>query len=151
MEFDEQGNLQLTDWHSVSETEDAVLEEVELPEAKKAYSILCGPGAQCVASWRCKVLLAKGCYVLHANCQTSEVESTEDEKGRAAGVRISGSQRTNKREGTSKWAPIDFEFTVDEEIRDVELVAELRATRGQVWFEAESLRLNRKVVESPDK
>jgi hypothetical protein len=38
---------------------------------------------------------------------------------------------------------LEYEFTVEEEVRDVELVAELRATRGQVWFAADSFRLVR--------
>lgn len=143
-EFDETGTLKLTDWYTASESEDAVIEEVELPDKGNAYSITCGPGGQCIASWRRKVLLGKGTYILHGRCRTKDVDAIDDEKGIAAGVRISGSNRTNKLGGTSDWKPLEFEFVIDEEIRDVELIAELRATRGQVWFAAESFCLRRK-------
>ena len=143
-EFDENGNMHLADWFGASESEDAVVEEVELPGEKKAYSILCGPSGKCIASWRRRILLARGTYTLHANVQTKDVAATEDDRGIAAGLRVSGANRTNTLSGTSQWKPLEFEFTVDEESRDVELVAELRTTRGQVWFDAESLRLSRK-------
>ena len=56
-------------------------------------------------------------------------------------------ESTNTVNGTSKWKPVEFEFSVEEEIREVELVAELRTTRGQVWFDAQSLHLSRKQAE----
>jgi hypothetical protein len=36
---------------------------------------------------------------------------------------------------------LSAEFEVTEETREVELVCELRATAGEVWFGVESLRL----------
>ena len=143
-EFDENGKMYLADWYTASESEDAVVEEVELEGEKKAYSIVCGPSGQCVASWRRKVLLAKGTYTFHASIQTNDIAAIEDAKGSAAGLRISGVNRTNAVDGTSEWKPIEFEFTVEEESREVELVAELRTTRGQAWFDRESLHLARK-------
>jgi hypothetical protein len=142
-EFDENGTLKLADWEPASECEDATVEEVELDDQGKAYLVACGPSGQCVASWRCRVLLGKGRYVFCSKCKTQDVASLDDEKGIAAGLRISGSNRANKLEGTTKWESREFEFTVEEEIRDVVLVAELRASRGQVWFAAESMCLRR--------
>ena len=59
-DFDENGNMHLTDWYTASESEDAVVELVELEGEKKGYSILCGASGQCVASWRRRILLAQG-------------------------------------------------------------------------------------------
>ena len=146
-EFDEEGNMPLADWYGGSESEDTVVEEVELGKEKRAYSILCGPSGQCVASWRRRVLLGKGTYVFHAKVKTKKVAAIDDEKGSGAGLRISGSNRTNSVDGTSKWKPLEFEFTVDDDLREVELVAELRTTRGQAWFDLESLHLSRKQAE----
>ncbi len=143
-EFDENGNMYLADWYPASESEDAVVEEIEQEGEKKAYSILCGPSGHCVASWRRRVLLEKGTYTFHASIQTKDIAAIEDEKGSAAGLRISGASRTNTLDGTSEWKPLEFEFTIEEETRDVELVAELRTTRGQAWFDRESLHLSRK-------
>lgn len=146
-EFDENGVMHLADWYGASESEDATVEEVELKKDKRAYSIVCGPSGHCVASWRRRVLLGKGTYTFHANVRTKNVASIEDEKGSAAGLRISGADRTNTLAGTSKWKPLEFEFTIEDELREVELVAELRTTKGQAWFEPESLRLTRKPAE----
>lgn len=144
-EFDENGSLSLSDWYGASETEDAVVEEVDLEQGKKGYSILCGPSGHCIASWRRRILLAKGTYTFHANVKTSDVAPLADERGSGAGLRISGELRANKCEGTSDWKPMKFEFTIEEETREVELVAELRTTRGRAWFAAESLRLFRQL------
>jgi spore coat protein H len=146
-EFDENGVMHLADWNTASESEDAVVEEVDSGKGKMAYSILCGPSGQCIASWRRRVLLGKGDYVFHANVKTKKVATIEDEKGVGAGLRVSGANRKNTLSGTSKWKPLEFEFSVDEELREVELVAELRTTRGQAWFDPETLRLSRKPME----
>jgi hypothetical protein len=143
-EFDENGNMPLADWYGASESEDAVLEEVELPKERRAYSIQCGPSGQCVASWRRRVLLGKGSYTFHAMVKTKKVATIDDEKGSGAGLRISGANRTNGLDGTSKWQPLEYEFSIDEDQREVELVAELRTTRGHAWFDLDSLRLSRK-------
>ena len=144
-DFDENGMLQLGDWHPVSETEDALIEEIDIPGDKRAYTILCGPSGQCVASWRRKVLLPKGSYTFHATLQTKDVTPIEDEKGSAAGVRVSGSQRTNTVDGTTtEWQSLEFEFVIEEPRREIELVAELRTTNGRVWFDAGSLHLTKK-------
>ena len=151
-EFDENGRMQLGDWYTAAETEDAVLEEVELEaEKKRTFSIACGPGGRCVASWRRKILLAKGSYSFLALVKTSDVGMIEDEKGSGAGLRISGDGRTNSVSGTSNWKSLQFDFQIEEEVREVELVAELRTTSGQVWFDADSLILARRAeAEKPD-
>ncbi len=143
-EFDENGKMYLADWNAASESEDAVVEAVELDGEKQAYSIQCGPSGQCVASWRRRVLLGKGTYTFHATLKSEDVADIDDEKGSAAGLRISGASRTNKVSGTTNWKPLKFEFVVEEDLREVELVAELRTTKGQVWFLGESLHLERK-------
>ena len=147
-DFDDDGRLKLTDWTPVSESPDAKLEVVQLPKGIRAYSIRCGAKSPCNASWRCKTLLAKGTYVLHANVQTKTVVA-KDEKNVAvgAGVRISGMDRSNVRKGTAPWTPLEFEFTVLEDLRNVEFVAELRARKGEVWYEVDSLYLTRKASE----
>jgi hypothetical protein len=39
---------------------------------------------------------------------------------------------------------VEFEFTVQEDLRNVEFIAELRARKGQVWYDAAALHLTRK-------
>ncbi len=143
LEFTGDEGVELADWQPVSEREDAVLEIVELPENRTAYLIRCGPGGECIASWRRTVLLARGEYRVAVSAATADVAPLKDEKGTGAGVRISGSARTTGLDGTDDWRPLEFRFSVTEDEQEVTLVAELRATAGQVQFDAQSMRLFR--------
>ena len=142
-EFDERGMLPLTDWRPAAEVDDANLEAVDLVEDKQALRIACGPSGNCIASWRTNVLLSAGKYRFVAKARANEVVALADDRGAGAGVRISGASRENRLEGTTDWTDLNFEFTVDEETRSVELVSELRATAGEVQFELGSMRLVR--------
>ena len=147
-EFDESGRMALTDWNPVSETPDAKLELLELKNGPKAYSISFTAKGRCNSSWRCKTLLEKGKYSLHAKMKTDRVNAADEkDHGVGAGIRIEGVKRDNVRRGTVNWIPVEFEFTVGEELRMVEFVLELRARRGQVWFDKDSLYLTRVVGE----
>jgi len=144
VEFNDEGFVDLSDWYGVSETEDAIHEEVELAgPQKQAYSIKVGSSGNCVASWRRKVLLARGQYQFLAEAKTENVMAKSDEQGSGVGLRLSGMTRSAKLAGTSNWKPLVYEFEIVEDQKEVELVAEIRATAGQVWFNKASLRLKR--------
>ncbi|MDB5386242.1 MAG: hypothetical protein JWM11_1888 [Planctomycetaceae bacterium] len=143
LEFAETGFANLAGWYGASESEDAVHEEVELVGPRQAYAIQCGPSAVCVASWRRKVLLGQGRYQFQASAKAENVVAQMDEKGSGVGLRISGANRTESLIGTSDWKPLKFDFEITVPIQEVELVAEIRATAGQVWFDKSSLRLKR--------
>ena len=134
LEFEGDKPIELADWFPAQETDDTKIEEVEI-DGRKLYSIQVGDSGQCIASWRRKVLLAKGRYRIEAKLRTESVEPREDEPGAGAGVRISGGKRDNKLTGDSDWQKVSHEFEVLEDVRDVILVVELRATRGRVWIE----------------
>lgn len=142
--FDGNGNLYLAEWTPMMETGDTVNGEVDLPGNKKGYLLRCGPGGRCVASWRRKIRLEKGKYEFHAMVQTEDVAAIADDRGAGAGLRISGATRMNGVQGTQGWTPVVYEISVDEKEREVVLVAELRCTKGQAWFDRASLRIQRK-------
>lgn len=91
-----------------------------------------------VASFRTSIWLEAGEYTFsgHARCQGVK-------GGTGAGLRISGQQRRAGLSGDRDWSVVTFHFRVDED-RDVELVAELEADRGEAWFEVNSLKVTRK-------
>ena len=94
---------------------------------------------QTAASWRSTVQLDPGKYRFEAQVKAAGVAAVADQSGKGAGLRISGGQRANAIEGDSAWKPLAHEFeTPGGEVR---LVAELRATKGEVWFDG--LRLVR--------
>lgn len=138
------GAAALPEWASRLETPDARLELLDAKGGNpKSYSITAGPSNRCVASWRARVLLPAGKYRLEAKAKAINVKALQESSGTGAGLRISGSGRTNKLEGSTGWTSLAHEFQVSQPTQEVELVAELRATGGQVLFDAKSLRLVR--------
>lgn len=134
LEFDAQGIARIGDWFPAQESEDAKLEELEV-NGRKQYSIRAGESGQCVASWRRKVLLPQGRYRIVARLKTEGVEPRRDEQGAGAGVRISGGRRDNQVSGDTDWRDVTYDFEVQEELRDVILVIELRATQGRLLLD----------------
>jgi hypothetical protein len=97
-------------------------------------------------SWRSKVLLEGGHYRFEGRARSSGiVPLKDDQKGQGAGLRISGSQqaRSNKLLGDAEWTRIEYEFDATNPNDEVDLVCELRAQKGEVWFDVDSLKLVR--------
>ena len=135
IEFDESNQIEVADWYGAQETGDAGVDEVDPETEQKKYSIQVGESGQCVASWRRRVLLAQGRYRIEVRLKTESVEPRTDEPGKGAGLRISGGKRDNSLAGDTDWQTVGYDFEVVEALRDVELVAELRATKGRLWME----------------
>ena len=96
------------------------------------------------ASWRSTVLLTQGKYRFEALAKVAGVESLSNtNKGAGAGIRHSGIRkaRDNKLEGSSGWEPLSYEFPVQHPEDEVQLLCELRASKGEAWFDLDSLRL----------
>jgi hypothetical protein len=98
-----------------------------------------------IISWRKKVLLDEGRYKLQALARTAQVVALTNtvERGNGAGVRVSGDTRTRQLIGDTPWTQIEHEFEVMAGGDEKELICELRASSGDVWFDAASLRLVR--------
>lgn len=124
----------VADWHPVSETEAAHLEQILVGDDSHWTITVIGT-EPCVASWRSRVLLSRGVYELRTMARGHGIEADEDERGRGAGIRISGNAREESLEPDQASHEMVYRFEVAEPVRSVELVAELRATRGRVWFE----------------
>ena len=94
-----------------------------------------------VASWRQTLHLDAGRYRLEAKVATSNVVGVKDASGEGAGLRISGGVREgqNAAVGSASWQPVGYTFETPG--GDIVLVAELRASKGEVWFAKDSLRL----------
>jgi hypothetical protein len=139
LKFSPQGAAPVVAWAAKPAT-DAKLAE-ETPDNIKSLGIACGPSGRCVASWRAKVLLPAGEYKFVAKVKTADVVSIAEPSGSGAGVRLSGGQRTNKVEGNTGWTPVEHAFTASGAWQEIELVCELRATKGQAWFDKNSLQV----------
>lgn len=136
--------VRIDGWKPMSMSEDATVEELK-QAGENVLHVACGASGSCVAGFRRGVLLAKGRYRLHGLLQVKDVAPLAEEgaAGSGAGLRISGETRADGLVGTNAYKPVQFEFEVAEEQRDVELVVELRASKGELSIKAQSLRLTR--------
>src|SRR5262249_59919485 len=119
------------------------LEQGPSPDAKMALLIRAGP--RTAASWRTKVLLSQGHYRFEGMVRTANVVPLPYGRNRGAGLRVSGfpQPRLHELTGSSGWEKVGVEFEVRPGSREVELMCELRAGRGEAWFDAASLQLVR--------
>jgi len=99
-----------------------------------------------VGWWRTKVVLEGGHYRFEARVKTQGVVLDPGDKKGGVGVRTAASGRLGPKKltGDSDWANLVFEFDVQDGMADVELVCELRAAKGEAWFDASSLKLTSK-------
>ncbi|MCE2882105.1 MAG: CotH kinase family protein [Planctomycetaceae bacterium] len=128
-------------WHPMSEVEDALVETVDAAGARW-LRVKCGPQGRCIAGFRRGVLLPRGRYRLEALVRTEAVGALAEEGQpcAGAGLRVSGRECVDAMVETGE-RTLAFEFEVAEETADVELVLELRASRGEAVFRAESIKL----------
>ncbi len=142
LEFDADGVAILGGWQARDETGVARQEKIS-SDGKAVLRIrMNAPG---VVSWRTRVPLGAGTYRFEGRVKTATVRALRDEKGEGAGLRISGSQepRANGLAGDTDWRKLSYQFRIEAPLREVELVAELRARSGEAWFDEDSLRLVR--------
>jgi len=135
--FDANGALKIAKGWSFEGTGGGQGDEMKL-EGRDCLHLLTPAAAS--PSWRLIVHLDAGKYRFEALARTRGVAPVEDEKGRGAGLRISGSpKRANALEGDSAWKPVSYEFETPG--GDIPLVVELRAMKGEVWFARDSLQI----------
>jgi spore coat protein H len=141
LEVNESGVAFLTDWQSKLDLGEAALVREQSLEGKTILQIATKEG--CTASWRTTKVLSAGRYRFDARLKTEAVILDSNDPRAGAGLRISGHRVGQKNSGNHDWMPVSFEFEVREDQGDVELVCELRANRGTVWFDLNSLTLRK--------
>ncbi len=142
LKFGADGIARLEGWRTKLDSGNPKHEQVKDGE-RPTLRIQSG-GAPCIASWRTRVALNAGKYRFTGQARCAGVDPQSNETGSGAGLRISGGKRRNKLTGDADWTALEDEFVVEIDGDEVELVCELRANRGEVWFDAPSLRLLRK-------
>jgi hypothetical protein len=142
LEFDAEGRATLDGWRAQVEQGEPRMGSEE-HAGRPAYVIAAGAGGSS-SSWRRRVLLARGGYTFKANVALEDVVPSAHPRGGGLGLRISGANRAQGLGGTLTWREISWDIDVFEDVREVELVAELRAESGTVWFESASMSLVRR-------
>jgi hypothetical protein len=127
-------------WVKVDESASVQMEQRPASDHTPALHIVARSASG--ASWRTQVLLGRGRYRFEGQVKVAGVKPLPYGTYQGAGLRVAGSVRASGDVvGDSDWRALSAEFEVTEEARDVELVCELRASAGEVWFGVESLRL----------
>jgi spore coat protein H len=141
IKFDEMAMTSLTDWEEKRDLGEAELTKEQDEHGNTLLRISTKEG--CTASWRTTRMLDPGKYRFEARIKTRGVVFPENDPRAGAGLRISRHRVGQKNSGDKDWTPVSFEFQVPQDQSGVELVCELRANKGDVWFELKSLRLKR--------
>jgi len=142
LKFDSHGIARLAGWqpHMGEQHGPGTSLDIVAEGSTRLLRIRAGNGG-CVASFRTSVVLPPGRYVFEGRCRTSAVAANPGENS-GAGLRISGARRPAGLAGDTPWRDCAFEFEAAD--ADVVLVCELRAQKGEAYFDLESLRLRRK-------
>ena len=142
IQFDGARRAGLAGWSPRTDAGEATHDETAGDDGRSVLRINVVGETPAIASWRVAVPLPAGRYRFEGLAFGEGIEATADDTGSGAGLRISGGQRRQAVDRAGEWTPLVYEFSL-EAAATVELVAELRATAGQVSFNAESLVLVR--------
>ena len=96
-----------------------------------------------ICSWRTRLALEEGAYRFEGKVRTHNVKSSSGEPTGGAGLRIHGGPVAPELNGDQDWQKVSYSFRVPEGGGDIEVVCELRAARGEAWFDKSSLRVVR--------
>ncbi len=137
------GAAALTGWKQKEATDRWVQDEPTV-DGRSTFHIRAVKG-ETIASWRTGVLLEEGSYRLQALASVAQVVAlTNDVKlANGAGLRASGEKRTQQLIGDANWTALEYEFVIEAGGETKELICELRARSGEVWFDKASLKLIR--------
>jgi spore coat protein H len=137
------GVASIGDWQPVDVPEGGTLSANGTLDGKRALAIHAGPVTS--ASWRTKVLLPPGRYRFEGAVKTSAIAPLKFGRNHGAGLRIAGPAiaRSALLQGNQPWTQTQVFFNSSAREQEVELICELRASKGDAWFELESLRLVR--------
>lgn len=136
------GVASLAGWEADVAPEGGRLDRAAAPDATPSLHIVAGPVTS--VAWRTTVRLPAGRYRLEGRARTAGVTALPFGSNHGAVLRIGGDRpRSSELLGGSPWSELAAEFEVGPGGGDVLLLCELRASRGEAWFDAGSLRLRR--------
>jgi hypothetical protein len=130
----------LQGWTTIDEGENAKMELTKTPDGIRALHTVARHETS--ASWRTKGFLAPGRYRFEGKVKIEGVKPLPFGRHQGAGLRVGGSERqTESLIGDSSWRVLAIEFQINQSMREVEFICELRASAGEAWWDVNSLRL----------
>jgi hypothetical protein len=138
--FNNESGVLLTNWVSKPYSGKPELNIVKDSEGRQLLHI--AAPSRCSATWRTMCELPPGQYRFHALIKTKGVVFAAGDQRDGAGLRTSGYRgQGQKNSGDRDWTPIHFDFQVSGEKPKVDLICELRANEGEIWYDLASLKL----------
>jgi hypothetical protein len=128
-------------WSAQLDEGDAVMDKVESEEGMLLH-IATTDG--CTASWRADLTLEPGSYRFEGRLRAKGVVLDPGNPQAAAGLRISHNVERQKNGGDRTWTPVAFDFVVRGRDRETQLVCELHAERGEIWFDPKAFKVSRR-------
>jgi hypothetical protein len=130
--------LGLKGWKATDPPSKGSMREDVTEDERPALHIVAGSGTS--ASWRTTLRLKPGRYCFEGLVRGRNIQPLPFGKSQGAGLRIAGTFGGDERLlGTLGWQRLRTTFEVRNTEEIVELICELRAESGEVWFAKDSL------------
>jgi len=140
--YDPNGPDPLSGWKPREDFGHATLRELAEPDRPSTFHIQAGAGGA-VGTWATRVWLDTGRYRFEGRIRCLGVTAEPGDRRAGVGLRTDSQRMKHKFTGDTEWTDTAIEFEVTEPMTAVELRCELRALRGEAWFDRKSLRLKR--------
>lgn len=135
------GNEPLIDWVRHTQVGNPDFRQEKTPEGQETLYL--GAKGNTIGSWRTRTTLEEGAYRFEGKIKTKDVAPTSGEPTAGAGLRVAGSGVTVEFNGTHDWQRFSYPFSVPEGGGQKTVICELRASKGEAWFDLASLRVVR--------
>ena len=137
--FEVGGVTALARWQPRYQRGQVKMEPAQLGDLDTLYIQAQAPDS--VASFRAMIRLPIGKYEVRGRIRTRGVQAAPDQRyPGGASFRLSGGEHARLFTGDNEWTEFVHPFQIHDP-RDIELVAEIRAHAGEVWFDLKSMHL----------
>ena len=137
--FEVGGVTALARWQPRYQRGQVKMEPTKLGDLDTLYIQAQAPDS--VASFRAMIRLPIGKYEVRGRIRTRGVQAAPDQRyPGGASFRLSGGEHARLFTGDNEWTEFVHPFQIHDP-RDIELVAEIRAHAGEVWFDLKSMHL----------
>jgi spore coat protein H len=133
------GAFHPTQWSPVDPPTGGKLDEQPAPDRTPALHIAAGPTTS--ASWRSACKLPAGHYRFEGRLLLHGIKALPFGRAQGAGLRVNGTKLSHGLLGDRDWTVAEAVFDVQDEHSIIELICDLRASGGDVWFDRESLKV----------
>jgi hypothetical protein len=141
-QFDNAGLMAVTDWRQTVDGGKATLTQEQDQAGRTLLHIKSEENGS--ASWRSRVHLERGQYRFQGKLKIQGIVLASDDPRAGVGLRVSRRKFAKKLSGDADWSGAEFDFEIQQDESDVELVCELRAEQGDAWFDLKTLKVIRR-------